>query len=118
MLTEEREQLYMEFKERMFPEFQELMYLNMPTIIGNLINQHLNNMKVRDGLYTKKPEFKKRPDIVASIMQKVEGSNPLLKPEEIIEKAIPEIEKLLNTVKSIDLETIGKRPNLNINGEL
>jgi hypothetical protein len=115
---EEKEQLYKEFKERMFPEYQELMYLNMPRIIGNLIDQHLNNAKIKEGLYSKRPEFKKRPDVVASIMQKIEGNNTLMNPDEIIEKAIPEIDKILKDIKPLDLETVGKRPNLSINGDL
>jgi hypothetical protein len=115
---EEKEQLYREFKERMFPEFQELMYLNMPKIIGNLIDQHLNDRKIRDGLYSKRPEFKKRPDLVAATMQKIEGNNPLMDAEEVIKMAIPELDQILKDIKPLDLETIGKRPNLSLNGEL
>ena len=118
MTPEEKEQFYREFKERMFLEFQELMYLNMPDIIGNLINQHMRDYKTRETLFSKRPEFRKRPDLVASVLKRVEGENTLLGDDKIIEKALPEIDKLLKDVKLLDMKTVPKRPDLHTHGEL
>jgi hypothetical protein len=118
MTPEEKEQLYREFKERMFPEFQELIYLNIPTIMGNIIKQHMTNYKIRETIYSQHPEFKNHPNIVSSVLMQTEGNNTLSKPTDIIKLAIPEIERRIRSTKSLDMSNPTKRPNLSTHGEL
>ncbi len=111
-------QLTEEEKTELFLEFQQRFLLCMPDIIGNLINQHMNDYKLKEKIYSKQPEFKKYPQLVAAGMLKTEGNNTLLPQDEIVEKAIPRIKQLIADANSLDMNKIDKRPDLKIHGEL
>jgi hypothetical protein len=111
-------QLTKEEKDELFLEFQERFLLSMPDIIGNLITQHMNNMKIKEAVLSKDPDFKKHPKLVASGLLNTEGNNPLLSQEEIVEKAVPLIKKLIADSKSLDMKDIPKVPDTGTHGEL
>lgn len=111
-------QLTEEEKTELFLEFQQRFLLSMPDIIGNLINQHMNNYRLKEKLYSKYPELKKHPQLVAAGLLKTEGNNTLLPQDEIIERAIPTIKQLIADTKPLETGSIAKRPDLKIHGEL
>jgi hypothetical protein len=111
-------QLTEEEKTELFLEFQQRFLLTMPDIIGNLINQHMSNYRLKEGLYSKHPEFKKYPQLVAAGVLKTEGSNTLLSQEEIVERAIPTIKQLIAESEKLNKDKIDKRPDLSTHGEL
>jgi hypothetical protein len=66
--------------------------------------------------YTKYPEFKDKKDIVASVIEMVEGKNPLLKYEDLLAKAVPEIQSRIKSVQSLNTKTITHNPSRDFNG--
>jgi len=71
----------------------EKTLLAIPEVIGNLMANHAALHKINHKFYQDHPEFADRKDIVQSVVEMIEGKNPLLKYEEILEKAVPEIQR-------------------------
>jgi hypothetical protein len=101
-----------EERESIILEAQERTLLKIPEIVGNLLIQHVSNMKLREKFYEDHKDFAKRKDLVASIIEKVEGKDPLKKYEDILKEAVPEIQKVMSLSKDLDVMT-ADRPNSN-----
>jgi len=100
-------------RESIINEVIERILLMLPELIGNLISNHISLIKLNRDFYKKYPEFSKRKDLVAAVLESIEGNNPNLGYEEILEKAVPEIKNKLSDFKSLDMDTISI-PNRNI----
>ncbi len=77
----------------------------IPEVMGNLMANHAALHKINKAFYDKHPEFSQRRDIVQSVVEMIEGKNPLLEYSEILEKAVPEIEQRIKIAKNIDVAT-------------
>lgn len=89
----------------------EKTLLLIPEVIGNLMSSHAALHKINTKFYSDFPEFKDKKDVVASVVEMVEGKNPLAKYEDILKSAIPEIRERINTMKNLDMENFNPKPN-------
>lgn len=96
--------------DRIVFKVTESVLLRMPEVIGNLIQNHAEVLKLNKTLYEKHPEFKTRIDVVRSVVEEVERNNTALEYKQIIDLAIPKIKNRLEVIDSQDVKT---RPKLN-----
>lgn len=89
----------------------EKSMLRLPDIIGNLIESHIALNKMNTLFYAEHPEFKDKKDVVASVVEMVEGRNPLVSYDEILKRSIPEIRNRLEVMKGLDMKNIPTNPN-------
>lgn len=96
----------------------ERSLLLLPDTMGNLMAQVATTSKINRDFISKYPEFKNHALAAKAVIEKVEGKNPLMKYEDILEKAVPEIRERIKTVEKLDSKTVPHRPNLTFNGEI
>ena len=107
-----------EEKEEFANKIIERVYLGIPELIGNLMAQHALQHKINTKFYQDYPEFKDKKHIVASVVEMVEGKNPLKPYSEILEDAVPEIRKRIEIVGTIDMKSANPGANRDFsNGE-
>lgn len=87
----------------------ERILLALPEVVGNLITNHVTLHKINTEFYKTHKEFADRKDVVQSVVEMMEGDNPLLPYEQLLEKAVPEIRKRLEIVKAVDITTSPRR---------
>lgn len=104
MTPEERESIINEVVER--------VTLMLPEIIGNLIMNHAAKLKVNKEFYKAHPELAEHKDVVASVVEQLEDSDPSKNFRDILEGAVPKIKKRIDKVKLLDTEKV-KKPDLN-----
>jgi len=106
-------------KEEIINKAVERALLMLPDTVGNLIANHVALSKLNSKFYADHPEFKDKKDIVTSVVEMIEGKNPLSKYEDILKEAVPEIKRRIDTLKPLDMERV-KVPNLSFkdHGEL
>ena len=88
----------------------EKALLILPDTMGNLMVEYATSTKLNKKFYEDYPEFKDKTDIVASVVEMVEGKNTLDKHEVILEKAVPEIRQRIKTMQSLDMKTVSPEP--------
>jgi hypothetical protein len=104
MITpEERESIILEAVERAL--------LVLPETIGSLLTSHMALAKINSQFYKDHPEFKDKKDIVASIIEKIDGENPTLDYKDILGKAVPEIHRRIETVDSLNMKSVSSNPS-------
>ena len=96
----------------------EYTMLRLPEVIGNLIERKIEQVEIRKEFFKKHTEFKERRDVVASVIEEMEGKNPLGKLDKIFEDSVPEIRRRIDKLKELNVSTIPKRPDLSSHGEL
>ena len=88
MITEEE-------KNEIINAAVERTLLAIPEVVGNLMANHAILHKINTAFYKEHSEFASRKDIVQSVVEMIEGKNPTLKYEDILERAVPEIKRRL-----------------------
>ena len=112
-----------EEKREIINKVKEELLLSLPDVIGNLIMNHVNVLRINKEFYTANPDLAGNKDIVASVVEMVEGQNPGLDYRAILDQAIPLIKARIRNSSSLDIKTVN-RPNRNLaalklgNGEL
>lgn len=110
-----------EERQSIINEAVEKALLSLPELVGNLIINQINFLRLNRNFYAKFPEFTNSKDIVASVVEYVEGLNPGIKYEQILDQAVPIIRERIKTFKALDMKT-ANRPSRDIpqldNGEL
>jgi hypothetical protein len=104
-------------KQEIVNEVTEKLLLMLPEIMGNLITNHISKLKINKDFYFKHPELRDKKDIVASVIEMVEGRDPTLNYEDILLNAMPEIEKRISQVKDLDFKSLPK-PDRSLNDTL
>jgi len=94
----------------------EKTLLMIPEVIGNLMSSHAALHKINTKFYADYPEFKDRKDVVANVVEMIEGKNPLADYQTILEKAVPEIRQRVLTMKSLDMKNVNPTPNRDLKG--
>lgn len=89
----------------------ERTLLIMPEVIGNLITDHVSMAKINAEFYKAHPEFKDHKESVASVIEKINGENPLLGHKDLLGKAVPEIQERIKTAGSLNMETVSPNPS-------
>ena len=108
-----------EEKEEFANKIIERVYLGIPELIGNLMAQHALQHKINTKFYQDYPEFKDKKQIVASVVEMMEGRNPLKPYDEILKDSVPEIRKRIEIVGKLDTASINPGANRAFsNGEL
>ena len=82
----------------------EGILLQMPDVIGNLMKNHAVLHKTNREFYERYPEFAKHKNVVASVLQQIEGTNPTAKYEDILQQAMPEIQRQIDIVKNSSMK--------------
>ena len=98
--------LTLEEKEEIINAAVERTLLSIPEVIGNLMANHAALHKINLKFYQEHPEFRGKKDVVQSIVEMVEGKNPLLSYEEILTKAVPEIKQRLLIMGDLNMTEI------------
>lgn len=106
MITEEE-------KQEIIDKAVEKALLMLPEVVGNLMTQHIALSKMNTKFYADYPEFAGKKDVVASVLEMVDGENPFMEYEDLLKKAVPEIRKRINTVKNLDISKIDSHANRN-----
>lgn len=91
----------------------ERALLVLPEVIGNLITDHVAMAKINAEFYKAHPEFKDHKESVASVIEKVNGQNPLLNHKDLLNKAIPEIRERIKITESLDMTNVTSNPSRN-----
>jgi hypothetical protein len=84
----------------------EKALLMLPEVVGNMMKQHATMSKLNSQFYSDYPEFKDQKDAVVSVIERIDAENPFTKYEDILAKAVPEIRKRIELVKSMSMNTV------------
>lgn len=107
MITQEEE-------DRIIEKAIERALLLIPEVIGNMMAQQSSLNDLNSKFYKDYPEFKDKKDVVASVIEMVEGKNPLKKYEDILKEAVPEIRERILTMKNMNMSSIPEKPERNL----
>jgi hypothetical protein len=117
MITEEE-------KQEIIDRAVEKALLMIPDVVGNMMAQHAVLSKINSKFYNDHPEFKDKKNIVAAVIEEVDGKNPAMNYEEILKLAVPKIKDRLNTMSGLNMTSVTERPERDFsnvssfNGEL
>lgn len=92
--------------------------LMLPETVGNLIQNHIAMTKINTEFYKDHPEFKDKKDVVASVIEMVEGENPLIEYKDLIQIAIPKIKERIKTMEGVDMAASATVDRNFSNGEI
>ena len=95
---------------------KEEILLAIPEVIGNLMSSHAALHKINTKFYADYPEFKDKKDVVANVVEMVEGRTPLAKYKDILREAIPKIRERINTLSKLDMNSVSSSPNRDLKG--
>lgn len=104
MVTEEE-------KQEIINKAVEKALLMLPEVVGNLMTQHIALSKMNTKFYADHPEFSDKKNIVASVLEMIDGENPFMDYEDLLKKAVPEIRKRINVVKKLDISKVDSNVN-------
>lgn len=88
----------------------EKALLKLPEVVGNLMTQHASLLQMNRDFYKEHPDFANHKDVVASAIEKVDGENPLIEYDEKLKKAVPEIKRRIEMLKTIDMKSVSGSP--------
>ena len=100
-----------EERESIIAEATERMLLRIPEVVGNLITNYAEKIRINKEFYTKYPEFNTHREVVASVIEDMENKGFSKPFGELVNEAVPVIKRRINSLKGIDTKTI-KQPNL------
>lgn len=109
LLTEEDEQAIVNLAV-------EKALLLLPETVGHLIANHVALSKMNTQFYKDHPEFKDSKDVVAQVVEMMEGENPLDDYETLLKKSVPKIRERLLTLKNLDTKNVSSNPNRDFKG--
>ena len=92
----------------------EKTLLLIPDTVGNVMKEHAVHSKMNSKFYNDHPEFKNKKDVVASVIEMVDGENPLLDYDKILDKAVPEIKNRLKTMGNLGMDSVTTTPDCNL----
>ena len=108
MITpEERESIISEAIDKAV----ERALLVLPDTVGSLLADHVAMSKITSDFYEKYPEFKDHKDAVMSVIEAVDGKNPLLDYKDKLKKAVPEIRERIKTVEKLNMTSVSSNPS-------
>jgi len=111
-------------RQSIINEITEKLLLALPDTVGNLIANHTALLELNKEFYLNHPEFRDKKDIVASVVEMIEGRDLTLDYKEILRQAPAEVNKRIAQTKNLTLNAPAKPSrhlkdlDLNTNGEL
>lgn len=97
---------------------KEEALLSWPEVVGNLMQNQASIYKMNAEFYKKYKEFVGHQDVVMSVVEEVEGQNPIEEYDAILEKAVPLIRERIGIKKKVNIDSNPKEPSRNLNGIL
>lgn len=85
----------------------------MPEVIGNLMSQHATMNKIQKDFFKNNTHFKEHKEIVAQVVKETEGGDITLGYHEIMDKAIPEINRRIGLKEKLDVK-VPEKKDLNL----
>lgn len=79
----------------------------LPSVVHNLVIQVSDLKETTDKFYKDHPELSSHKNFVAQALEKVEGQNPGMSTSDLLNRALPEVKKLI--ANSQDLQS--REPN-------
>ena len=113
MITEISKQLMREIVDNVTEE----ILLKIPDIIGTLMTNHVVLNKANKEFYKKYSEFRDHKNTVASVIEQVEGDNPHMDYQKLLDKAVPHIQDRIKSTLNLDTLNVSI-PSMEFNGEL
>ena len=98
-------------KQEIIDKAVEKALLMLPEVVGNMMTQHVTLTKLNTEFYANFPEFKDHKEIVAAIVEMVNGKNPLMTYEDILKESVPKIRERIHNVKYLDMQNISRNPS-------
>lgn len=89
----------------------EKTLLTLPEVVGNLMTNHVAMSKINSDFYKKYPEFKEHKDSVVSVIEMLEGKDPTIEYQELLNRSVPEIRRRISIMGKTDTKTVS--PNFN-----
>lgn len=99
-----------EEKQEIINEVTEKLLLTLPEVIGNLIINHVALLDMNKKFYLDHPDLCDKKDIVASVVEMIEGRDPTADYKDILHQALPEIRERIKQIRNLNLDTPTK-PN-------
>lgn len=97
----------------------EGIYLSLTEIVGNAMAHQAFCNKTNAKFYKDHPEFKEHKEAVASVVEMIDGENPALEYDKLLEKAVPKIRERLAITKNMNVTSVAEKSNLNFgNGDI
>jgi hypothetical protein len=107
-----------EEKEEIINLAVERALLSLPEVVGNLMAQQAAFSKMNTQFYKENPEFVNHKQVVASVLEKIDGENPSLDYDKKLKSAVPLIRERIAMLSRLDM-TKADRPNRDFNnGEI
>ena len=94
-----------EEREEIINASVERTLLMIPDVVGNLMANHAALHKINKKFYDAHPEFASKKDIVQAVVEMIEGKNPTMKYEDMLEKAVPEIQHRILIIADVNVNT-------------
>jgi hypothetical protein len=107
MVTEEE-------KVEIIDKAVEKALLLLPKVVSNLMMEHNLAKSLNEDFYSKYPEFTEHKDIVTSVIEHVDGNNPLIGLDKILEKSVPEIRERIKVKESLNTVEVSSTINRRI----
>lgn len=98
--------MFTEQEEKVINAAVEKALKMLPDIMGTLMNQRFAMLKLNEEFYKEHPEFKDHKEIVAAVIEKVDGEDTLLPYDQKLVKAIPEIGRRIQMKKDLNMKEI------------
>ncbi len=103
-----------EEREEIIEATIERILLRLPEVVGNLMTNHAALFKLNKKFYEEYEEFVTHKDIVAKVIEEIDGSHIGMPYEDILKKAVPVIRQRIAVVSSLDTTRIAPKEELNL----
>jgi hypothetical protein len=101
-----------EEREEIIAAAVERTLLSIPQVVGNLMLNQSIMLKNSKKFYEDNPDFVDHKDIVSSVIEITEGSNPYINRKDLLDKAVPEIKKRISMIDKLDTKYVISKPDL------
>jgi hypothetical protein len=112
-----------EERKSIINEAVEKALLLLPEIVGNLIMNQANHLRLNKKFYDQYPDFASKKDVVASVVEMIERESPGTDYAEILKRAVPVVKERMRMTSALNMTDVS-RPSRNLklaqsnNGEL
>jgi len=91
--------------QKIVVDVTEKVLLRMPEVIGNLLKEHAAVHKMKQAFFKAHPEFVGNELLIAKVVQKIEQGNIDKDYKDILDMAVPVIQRSIQTSAACDTKT-------------
>jgi len=92
--------------------------LLLPDTVGALLQNHAFMNKTNSQFYKDHPEYKDKKELVASVIESVEGQHPFEKYDKLMELALPEIKRRAKLTSNLNMTSVVNEPDRDLSDTL